>query len=275
MKSSTQRAFTLIELLVVIAIIAILAAILFPVFAQAKAAAKTTATLSNLKQIGTSGQIYLGDSDDVVQPHQLPVPTTAAAANGGPWSAGGYAGWYEFLKPYIKSRDLLFDAARGVTVKPAADPNNVDYQSLITLTMNRNGWSSYEDPITYNRSYRVASSQEDIAKRAAYMITADPLNHQIGFRFNTDEAACPVINDLNNGSWTRFNRVYIAAKEFHRDQIVTSYGDSHAGKVPTGKVMIKNTSGSQADACAYPSPADTAPMPFDITYWGLWRDAVL
>ena len=35
-----RRAFTLIELLVVIAIIAILAAILFPVFAQAKMAAK-------------------------------------------------------------------------------------------------------------------------------------------------------------------------------------------------------------------------------------------
>ena len=35
-----QSAFTLIELLVVIAIIAILAAILFPVFAQAKEAAK-------------------------------------------------------------------------------------------------------------------------------------------------------------------------------------------------------------------------------------------
>ncbi len=35
-----NQAFTLIELLVVIAIIAILAAILFPVFAQAKAAAK-------------------------------------------------------------------------------------------------------------------------------------------------------------------------------------------------------------------------------------------
>ncbi len=62
---NSRRAFTLIELLVVIAIIAILAAILFPVFAQAKEAAKKTATLSNVKQIGTGINIYLADYDDV------------------------------------------------------------------------------------------------------------------------------------------------------------------------------------------------------------------
>ena len=50
-KTSNRKGFTLIELLVVIAIIAILAAILFPVFAQAKEAAKKTSCLSNTKQI--------------------------------------------------------------------------------------------------------------------------------------------------------------------------------------------------------------------------------
>jgi prepilin-type N-terminal cleavage/methylation domain-containing protein len=59
-----KKAFTLIELLVVIAIIAILAAILFPVFAQAKAAAKKTVALSNVKQIGTAAQLYIADFDD-------------------------------------------------------------------------------------------------------------------------------------------------------------------------------------------------------------------
>lgn len=61
-----KKAFTLIELLVVIAIIAILAAILFPVFAQAKTAAKKTQSISNAKQLGTSTNIYITDYDDVM-----------------------------------------------------------------------------------------------------------------------------------------------------------------------------------------------------------------
>jgi prepilin-type N-terminal cleavage/methylation domain-containing protein len=59
-----KKAFTLIELLVVIAIIAILAAILFPVFAQAKNAAKKTAALSNCKQNATAVLMYNTDYDD-------------------------------------------------------------------------------------------------------------------------------------------------------------------------------------------------------------------
>lgn len=58
-----RSAFTLIELLVVIAIIAILAAILFPVFAQAKEAAKKTVCVSNLKQMNLAWTMYATDSD--------------------------------------------------------------------------------------------------------------------------------------------------------------------------------------------------------------------
>jgi len=83
-----KKAFTLIELLVVIAIIAILAAILFPVFAQAKAAAKSTADLSNLKQTAVAFLIYSGDSDDY-----FPM-----AFYDSWWNA-----WPQTVQPYTKS----------------------------------------------------------------------------------------------------------------------------------------------------------------------------
>jgi prepilin-type N-terminal cleavage/methylation domain-containing protein len=58
-----KRGFTLIELLVVVAILSILAAILFPIFAQAKLAAKKAACLSNFKQIGYAMVMYASDND--------------------------------------------------------------------------------------------------------------------------------------------------------------------------------------------------------------------
>src|SRR6185436_3910286 len=97
----TRGAFTLIELLVVIAIIAILAAILFPVFAQAKEAAKKTACLSNTKQIGTGMMIYLSDYDD-----QFPKNEFVDQNDWGNWPANHYL-WpsQRCIQPYLKNKD--------------------------------------------------------------------------------------------------------------------------------------------------------------------------
>lgn len=90
--NTRRSAFTLIELLVVIAIIAILAAILFPVFAQAKEAAKKTAGLSQLKQIGTAVQVYIADYDDN-------YPLGAVRGVGCYGSDGSYAYTYDSMVP--------------------------------------------------------------------------------------------------------------------------------------------------------------------------------
>lgn len=100
MKTNQNRAFTLIELLVVIAIIAILAAILFPVFAQAKAAAKATTAISNLKQIGTALQIYLADSDDIQVPRSTNQATVPVRTE---------LNWKMITAPYMKNRDMFRD----------------------------------------------------------------------------------------------------------------------------------------------------------------------
>ena len=102
-----KKAFTLIELLVVIAIIAILAAILFPVFAQAKKAAKKTACLTHMKEIGTGLQMYLGDNDDTYSPGYY-----YRGPNGpGSLDATGIEQWSGFVQPYIKNYQMFIDPA--------------------------------------------------------------------------------------------------------------------------------------------------------------------
>ena len=92
-----KKGFTLIELLVVVAIIAILAAILFPVFAQAKEAAKKTASLSNLKQVGTASFLYAGDNDDTFERTEL----------GGDIDDDHQYFWGDMIQPYAKGWQVL------------------------------------------------------------------------------------------------------------------------------------------------------------------------
>ncbi len=105
-----RDAFTLIELLVVIAIIAILAAILFPVLARAKEAAKKTTCLSNLRQIGTAFALYGNDEDDRYPDRR----DLKASLPGGykPWTgwppSDPRAGWAAIvLEPYTKSSRIF------------------------------------------------------------------------------------------------------------------------------------------------------------------------
>lgn len=94
-----RKGFTLIELLVVIAIIAILAAILFPVFAQAKEAAKKTQCLSNMKQVGTAVLMYLNDTDDM---YPLAQRSPGLDENTGTYTP---VPWTYVVNPYVKNGD--------------------------------------------------------------------------------------------------------------------------------------------------------------------------
>jgi prepilin-type N-terminal cleavage/methylation domain-containing protein/prepilin-type processing-associated H-X9-DG protein len=114
-RRNTNNAFTLIELLVVIAIIAILAAILFPVFAQAKEAAKKTACLSNTKQIATATFMYAGDNDDTLCQTSWESENTKQSFN----AAGTYQiHWTYLMQPYIKNFNIFVCNSDQNPVKP-------------------------------------------------------------------------------------------------------------------------------------------------------------
>jgi prepilin-type N-terminal cleavage/methylation domain-containing protein len=113
-----RRAFTLIELLVVIAIIAILAAILFPVFAQAKAAALKTQNLSNLKQIGLAIQLYVADYDDTMVPYSLRNAATDPVGQTVWWHGRSVAQPQGGLSiTYRRNEGLLFPYTRNAQIQ--------------------------------------------------------------------------------------------------------------------------------------------------------------
>jgi prepilin-type N-terminal cleavage/methylation domain-containing protein/prepilin-type processing-associated H-X9-DG protein len=126
-----RKAFTLIELLVVIAIIAILAAILFPVFAQAKMAAKRTSDLSNNKQIGLGVLMYVNDYDDTM-PLAYVVPSCSS------WWTPQMIEWKDEISPYVKNGGEPYNNAQvyttpgngGIFQCPISDANWSDVSPI-------------------------------------------------------------------------------------------------------------------------------------------------
>lgn len=123
--------FTLIELLVVIAIIAILAAILFPVFAQARDAARKATCLSNMKQVGLGMGMYVQDYDSI-WPGQ--------ASDGFPLDKTGLAGASPFnykdrILPYTKNEQIWLCPSNIPNGTLGVQPPNIGYHmngNLIT-----------------------------------------------------------------------------------------------------------------------------------------------
>lgn len=168
------RAFTLIELLVVIAIIAILAAILFPVFAQAKDAAKRTADFSNARQIGIAVKLYLNDNDDAT-----PI---FYAYNSDPtvYSPAAHHGTEVLLLTYSKSKDIFRSPLDSGGPYLAVDPGSQAH-----------GASTYWQ--AYGSSYRFdhclfTTAQDESSQNNSFQIY-NPLVQQTDVTYVVNESS--------------------------------------------------------------------------------------
>jgi len=211
-----RRAFTLIELLVVIAIIAILAAILFPVFAQAKQAAKKTQDLSNMKQIGTGTMLYLADYDDTYGQAYYYKDDLG--------DTGGYVQWTATHYPYIKNVQMFVspgDPSRGL------DPTNPACANIGDFSVN---YTTPCDAQVPKISYTVNAALMPRKRR-----TPDPAN------VTSQTAVDHVANTILVAS---FSNTAACVNDTSQGQTTTTYKNkSHR---PTNAYMTSLTGGKWA-----------------------------
>jgi prepilin-type N-terminal cleavage/methylation domain-containing protein/prepilin-type processing-associated H-X9-DG protein len=159
--------FTLIELLVVIAIIAILAAILFPVFSQAREAARKTVCLSNMRQIGSAFYMYLQDNDETFP---LDGHTSRRFS------------WIFSLDPYTKNRQIYrcpSDNSANWFPRPAGDLTPPRFTSYGT-----NLWMAPLHPGEPNYGTRGFTTLASINSPASTIYSAELVENTIQDHFH-------------------------------------------------------------------------------------------
>jgi len=229
-KSQTNRkpAFTLIELLVVIAIIAILAAILFPVFAQVRKSAKTTAALSNLKQIALGAQMYAQDYDGG-------YVLTDSSNNGGSTSPT----WVTLLQPYVKNAQLFWDPSRP-NYAGQATYSGYPIDQVPTFAINDAGTAGYftsTPPATGAYVWgRNLYTQDFPAERIAFVPNMWQ-GTQVGWYYIRNYQASWIDTSQDYTSFSYYNQVW-QTRLFHSGgAIPVAYLDGHAGKIKRDKFI--------------------------------------
>lgn len=127
-KKQQRGGFTLIELLVVISIIATLAALILPGVQNARATARRTQCLNNMRNIGIGIQNFAADKRG-----ELPPLAGKETVQLGVGSSGvvdwGPASWAVHLLPYVEQRglyDRLLDATIRSESLPALQSTNIE-----------------------------------------------------------------------------------------------------------------------------------------------------
>ncbi|CAN5609314.1 hypothetical protein BH11ARM2_BH11ARM2_19650 [soil metagenome] len=265
-----RSGFTLIELLVVIAIIAILAAILFPVFAQAKRAAKDTSALSNVKQIALGGIMYSSDSDDVI---------VVTEFNG----YGKYMAWPILVQPYVKNTDLMWDPARGKpssvsTAGPWDDRPRIDWGWQTHMAINRYAYAS-----GYNVD-RTQTSFPSVAERIAWIYSERQSSDRTLSQhwFDGVRCSCPSLASTpSNGGEDDYNSCGRAAVKSHGDGMIAAYADGHAKKQNYKKFMVNQPDFGASRTCESTNTAGpdgqqgtSDDLDNELTRaWGRWYDS--
>jgi len=219
---SSRSGFTLIELLVVIAIIAILAAILFPVFAQAREAARKTQCLSNLKQLGIAISAYTQDYDEVLPMANYPGPT-------------GNVTWQYLVDPYVKANfPSVVNQSANQRLSVFVCPSFVRTGDNTTSNRPSSSYAANAWALAAFDGNRPQSAWGSVVSLAAIQYSAN-LVLLSPHRGNCVWSEGDDRNKGNSGSVPNCNRGYVVARMRHNEGASYLLADGHAKwfKAPT------------------------------------------
>lgn len=246
MQSFGRRGFTLIELLVVIAIIAILAAILFPVFAQAREQARSTACVSNGRQIGLQVRMYVQDYDETMP---LFYAYNSQPAAGQP----GHKGVEVLILPYGKNLELF------------KCPDDSGGPSLADPFYGCPGATSYQK--CYGSSYRFDKGSYSVAQGESsennYALTYSKLVTDASFAL---PAETRIIRDEMMPFFTEAKYGYYPDwyKQWHNRGGTTIFNDGHAKFTVSSGQFDKQVACPGGERSGDPNPDNGNAM----YYWG-------
>lgn len=264
-----KKAFTLIELLVVIAIIAILAAILFPVFAKAKQAAKVTTSLSGVKQLAIGVQIYSADYDDRAVPHY------GYGTDTDPNQYHNNTTWVGRVYPYVKNRGIFFDKTlpdpkEDVTINGVPmyqDPfygagYEYRWEWVTNLSINADGYSWAGTGTCLSPGGATATRSLTAFEDPSARLTISPTRYAdlpySWMYFLGRNAQWPYIDIYYTAGWSWDNLVWDARKQYDA-RLIGAFADGHAAKFGREKFIAyyynsangTNQANNNAERCQY------------------------
>jgi prepilin-type N-terminal cleavage/methylation domain-containing protein/prepilin-type processing-associated H-X9-DG protein len=230
--------FTLIELLVVIAIIAILAAMLLPALAKAKAKAKGTQCLSNMRQISLAGKMYIDDSNGKLFPlawhyaYYTPPPVNNldhledSVFTG---SANNQVHWPDIIYPYINNAKV-FDCPN--VTEPMFSPPEASQPRYLGIGVN---WPELAvlyyvgAPIVVVKESEIRHPSATVVYGDAGMVTAATQNDPEGDEWLEVPGGQAVFFRTPNDTWFKTSPTRVVPR--HSGRATVGHWDGHAEQV--------------------------------------------
>jgi len=242
--------FTLIELLVVIAIIAILAAILFPVFAQAREAARKASCQSNLKQIGNGWLMYAQDYDERAPINTWNTNTFGVAGDQDPSDGGRWSNQIMFIRiqPYVKNLDILHCPSDANPLR--------DWDEGFQISTGTPTAAATIAKFSYGSHWYGNWKQAEIVAPSDFFLPYD------------DTYWLQPENITGSYSWKR-SAPYPpdgAFKALHMNQINMLYADGHVKTLRCGNVFPCSRNNWRLDNITQPGPTDGCWVARSTTY---------